>query len=95
MMVFFEPTQKHQCTIAWFTGEICLTFHISDFIGQMSKLKICFWTESDDFFKTSGKYTEKLIKGILPTVFIYTNSPLGNTTLILSRLEIFQQKQFL
>ena len=35
---------------------------------------------------------EKSLKGILLTVFPYTNSPLGTTTPTVSRLEIFPQK---
>ena len=38
------------------------------------------------------KNAENLCKGILPTVFFYTISPLGTTTPISSRLEIFLKK---
>ena len=36
----------------------------------MSKLNNRYCLETDELFKTTGKYTEKFFKSILPTVFI-------------------------
>ena len=61
-------------------------------MGRMSKLKKRYWLETDDSFITTGKNTEQFIRGILPTVFLYTNSTIGSTTPISSILEIFTLK---
>ena len=37
---FCKPTVKHPYTIVWFPEEICLVFHVSNFIGRMSKSMI-------------------------------------------------------
>ena len=58
----------------------------------MSKLKIRYWLEADEFFNTTGKNTEKLNESIFPNVFPYPNSPPGITIPTLSRLHIFQKK---
>ena len=60
----------------------------------MSKLKIRLRLKIEDFFQSIGKNTENSVEGILPTVFIFANSPLGTTSQTLLRLEIFTQKKF-
>ena len=56
---FFKPTLKLSITIICFPEEICLLFHISAFIKQISELKICYWLETDDFFSETGKNAER------------------------------------
>ena len=47
----------------------------------------------DDIFDSIGKNTESINRGILPAVFLYTNSPLATPTAKISRLEIFPGKK--
>ena len=58
----------------------------------MSKSNNRHWLETDGFFNSTGKNTEKSMKNKLPNVFLYTNSPLRTTTPTLSRLDFFPQK---
>ena len=58
----------------------------------MYQLNNRYWLETDDFFKTIGKITDKNSKGILPTAFLYNNSPLATSTPTLPRLKISPQK---
>ena len=80
---------KHPHTFVWFPERIRL---IIPFVGQMFTLNNRNWLETDDFFITTAKNTEKMNRGILSTVFLYANSLLGTTPPILSRLEIFSAK---
>ena len=89
---FCKPTLKHPFIFVWFPEEICLLFHISDYIGQLSELDNRYWLETDDFFDSTGKNTRKFTRGILPTVVSHKKSQLGTNTPTLSRLEIFPQK---
>ena len=81
---FCEPTLKHPYTIVSIPEEIRLIFQFSDFFGRMSKLNNRCWLETDVFFKTTGKITEKNNNGRLSTVFFCTDSPPGTTTPTLS-----------
>ena len=58
----------------------------------MSKLNNRYWLETDDFFDSTGKNTEKIKKGILPTAFSHSKSSLGTNTPILWKPENFPKK---
>ena len=60
----------------------------------MSKLKNCCRLETDAFFRTTGKNTEK-INTVVPTVFFCNNSPHGTTTPASAGLKFFTQRNFL
>ena len=46
----------------------------------MWELNNHFWWETDAFFNSVGKNNKKINTGILPTVLLYTYSPLAATT---------------
>ena len=89
---FCKPILEHPYTFVWFTKEICIVFHICDFIGRTYKLNNRFWLDTDEFFEISGKKTENANKGKLPTLFPYFISQNGTTTPTLSNLELLPQK---
>ena len=60
----------------------------------MSKLNNRYWLETDDLFNTTGKNTERFFKGILATVYPFTNSQLRTTTTSLVGLKFFPEKGF-
>ena len=60
----------------------------------MSTLNSCYWLEVDGFLDTTGKNTGKINEGKMPTVFHYTNSPLGTTIATLSKMKNFPKKTF-
>ena len=91
---FFKAILKQPYTTVWFPEEICLIFDVSDIIGRMPKLINRYLLETDDFSNNTRKNPENNCKGILPTVFLYTISPLGTTSPISSRLEIFSKITF-
>ena len=43
---FCKPTVKHPYTIVWFPEKICLVFHVSKFIGRMSKINDRYYIET-------------------------------------------------
>ena len=55
--------------IIWFSGVICLRFHITDFSGRMSNLNSRYWLYAVDFFNNTGKNTLKFIKGMCQLYF--------------------------
>ena len=90
---FCKPTVKHPYTIVWFPEEICLVFHVSNFIGRMSKINDRYYIETDDFFNTIGLNTEKTNQRIKPTPSPHFKSTLSAEKLSLSIVEIFQNRQ--
>ena len=70
---FWKPTLKHPSTFVWFPEDLWLIFHISDFIRRMCELTNRFWLETDGFFNTTENNNQKIRKGVLSTVFPYTN----------------------
>ena len=58
----------------------------------MSKLDTGFWSETDEFFLITEKIVRQFNKGILPTICLCTNSPLGTITPTISRWGLFPQK---
>ena len=65
---------------------------MSGFLGRPSKLINRYWSETNKFFKNTGKSTERISKSRLPNVCLYTNSPLTAITPTLSQSELFQRK---
>ena len=64
---FCKPSLKHPYTYAQFPEGKSLVFLTSDFIGRMSKQNNCFWLETNDFFDTIRKNTQKINNGIKST----------------------------
>ena len=87
---FCKRTLQHRYTFVWFSEEIFSIFHISDFIGRMSKKNNRYWLKTIDFFETAGKNTKKLLKA---HSHMLSFTPLGATTPTLSRLETSAQKK--
>ena len=50
--------------------------HVNDFIVCISKVIYLYWLDTDDFFKSWGKNTEKINEGISSFVFQDNKSPL-------------------
>ena len=57
----------------------------------MSKLKNRFLLEADNFSKFTGEITGKIIKGILPILYPYTNSPLCEADKCFDHIPIYYQ----
>ena len=57
---FGELKLKHPFIFVWFPKEICLIFHIFVFIERASELNGCYRLETDNFFDSTGKNTEKI-----------------------------------
>ena len=89
---FCKSTLKHSYTVARFLEEKSLIFHFPAFIGRMSKLNNRYWFETNEFLNTTGKITEKIFRGMSPTVIPYINLPLRTTAPNLSRLKVFPRK---
>ena len=56
---FCRQILKHPYKIVRFPEELCLIVNIFDFIARLSKQKNRFWFKNDDFFKNTGKNTER------------------------------------
>ena len=80
-----KPTLKETYFVVWFPEEMCSNFHISDFVGQMSKVNSRYWFETDDFSKTTGKRTWKKLKACCQLHFLV---PIQHWKLLLGNLSI-------
>ena len=56
------PKLKQPYTIVGYPGEICLIFHISYSIRRVSELKNRYWLKADDFLRSTGKKSKKILK---------------------------------
>ena len=95
LIVFVSQPRNIRMSLFGFPKKISSMFHISDFIRRMFTLKSRYWLEIDFFFEKQLKKTEKLNKGLLRTVFLFSVWPLRLTTPTLSRPEIFTKKYIL
>ena len=88
---FFKPTLRNPFIIFWFPDELCLLFHISNFIGRRPTLTNRYWLENEDFILLPEKTLKKLKKANRQ-LFFYSNSPLWSVTPTYSGAEVSPEK---
>ena len=70
---FCQPTPKHVFSIVRAPEENHLIYHISGFVRHMSERNNRYWLETNDFFISTGKNSQKNVQRIPPTMLAYSN----------------------
>ena len=51
---FCKPTTITPYTLIWFDKKFCLIFRVQELIGQMTRIKVRYWIETDNFIESSN-----------------------------------------
>ena len=87
---FCKPTTRTPYIITWFDEKFCLIYRLQEFIGRMTRIKDCYWIETDNFIDSSNITKHLQTEGIKGTKYPNVKTPQSTVDKpSLSRFEIY------
>ena len=93
---FCKPTTRTPYTLTLFDKKFCIIFRLQESIGRMTRIKVQYWIETDNFIESSNITQNLQTEGIQGTKYPNVKTPQSTVdNPSLSRFEIYPIAQTL